>query len=81
MMQMHDVLPGSSVPEVYDDCYDFWLLAREWLTEIYTNALEAIQEHAHRFDAVGMDGKRRNVCAAVCKSRLTPGRNTIHKPG
>lgn len=46
MMQMHDVLPGSSVPEVYDDCYDFWLLAREWLTEVRTSALEAIQKHA-----------------------------------
>jgi alpha-mannosidase len=46
MMQMHDVLPGSSVPEVYDDCYDFWLLTREWLGEIRTNAMQALQNHA-----------------------------------
>lgn len=25
LMQFHDVLPGSSIPEVYDDCYDYWL--------------------------------------------------------
>ncbi|MBD3351981.1 MAG: hypothetical protein GF364_10895 [Candidatus Lokiarchaeota archaeon] len=23
--QFHDVLPGSSIPEVYDDVYDFWV--------------------------------------------------------
>lgn len=23
--QFHDVLPGSSIPEVYDDIYDFWV--------------------------------------------------------
>lgn len=24
LLQFHDILPGSSVPEVYDDCYDLW---------------------------------------------------------
>jgi len=24
LMQFHDVLPGSSLPEVYDECYEFW---------------------------------------------------------
>ncbi|MBD3185203.1 hypothetical protein GF325_00130, partial [Candidatus Bathyarchaeota archaeon] len=25
LLQFHDILPGSSIPEVYDDCYDMWL--------------------------------------------------------
>ncbi len=24
LLQFHDILPGSSIPEVYDDCYDIW---------------------------------------------------------
>ncbi|MBD3351780.1 MAG: hypothetical protein GF364_09875 [Candidatus Lokiarchaeota archaeon] len=25
LLQFHDILPGSSIPEVYDDCYDIWI--------------------------------------------------------
>lgn len=25
LLQFHDILPGSSVPEVYDDCHDIWM--------------------------------------------------------
>jgi alpha-mannosidase len=25
LLQFHDILPGSSVPEVYDDAYDIWI--------------------------------------------------------
>jgi alpha-mannosidase len=36
--QFHDVLPGSSIPEVYDDCWEDWLnqesLINELLSEI-----------------------------------------------
>ncbi|MHA1339230.1 MAG: alpha-mannosidase [Promethearchaeota archaeon] len=32
--QFHDVLPGSSIPEVYDDVYDFWVEQDKMLSEI-----------------------------------------------
>ncbi len=33
LLQFHDILPGSSVPEVYDDCYDIWIDNIEKLIE------------------------------------------------
>ncbi|MHA1472067.1 MAG: hypothetical protein ACTSQW_03090, partial [Promethearchaeota archaeon] len=32
--QFHDVLPGSSIPEVYDDCWDDWKLGSS-IPEVY----------------------------------------------
>jgi len=32
--QFHDVLPGSSIPEVYDDCYDIWDYCIQLMREI-----------------------------------------------
>ncbi|GAB4310136.1 MAG: hypothetical protein Kow0069_10080 [Promethearchaeota archaeon] len=34
LTQFHDVLPGSSIPEVYDDCHDFWVAIDSTLTEV-----------------------------------------------
>ncbi|MHA1369580.1 MAG: alpha-mannosidase [Promethearchaeota archaeon] len=36
--QFHDVLPGSSIPEVYDDVYDFWEYARKLLDGVEKTA-------------------------------------------
>lgn len=36
--QFHDVLPGSSIPEAYDDCYDIWEVAKQELTDIEAKA-------------------------------------------
>jgi alpha-mannosidase len=32
--QFHDVLPGSSIPEVYDDCWDDWCWADETIAKL-----------------------------------------------
>jgi len=32
--QFHDVLPGSSIPEVYDDCWDDWKLQKSSFSNI-----------------------------------------------
>ena len=32
--QFHDVLPGSSIPEVYDDCWDDWKLQENSISNI-----------------------------------------------
>jgi alpha-mannosidase len=44
LLHMHDVLPGSSIPEVYDDCVDFWDLHKKWYKEIESNLLKCIME-------------------------------------
>lgn len=56
LVQMHDVLPGSSVPEVYDDCHDYWekvaaylaetrdQLMREWASHVGTAGDPEVQE-------------------------------------
>ncbi len=36
--QFHDVLPGSSIPEVFDDCYDDWLYLEEKTGDIFKEA-------------------------------------------
>ena len=41
-LHMHDILPGSSIPEVYDDAYDIWALNRTWLSEIETEIVQII---------------------------------------
>jgi len=35
--QFHDVLPGSSIPEVYDDIYDFWIEQDNMISQILDN--------------------------------------------
>jgi alpha-mannosidase len=54
--QFHDVLPGSSIPEVYDDCWEDWLkqqlLINELLSEVgrtysQTQSSEKHQDSRH----------------------------------
>jgi alpha-mannosidase len=35
--QFHDVLPGSSIPEVYDDCYEDWCFQDRELNSLITS--------------------------------------------
>ena len=35
--QFHDVLPGSSIPEVYDDCYENWCFQDREFNSLITN--------------------------------------------
>lgn len=35
--QFHDVLPGSSIPEVYDDCWEDWLTQEQLISTLLTN--------------------------------------------
>lgn len=41
--QFHDVLPGSSIPEVYDDCYDIWSYNKEVLDGIEKEVFNEIK--------------------------------------
>lgn len=42
LMQFHDVLPGTSVPEVYDECYEFWHQDRPLLRSLRDAALDRL---------------------------------------
>ncbi len=42
LMQFHDVLPGTSIPEVYDECYEFWTQDKPLLEAISREALQSI---------------------------------------
>ncbi|GAB4331217.1 MAG: alpha-mannosidase [Promethearchaeota archaeon] len=44
--QFHDVLPGSSIPEVYDDCWDFWVWQLEREGEVAGSAAAALAQSA-----------------------------------
>ena len=42
LLQFHDILPGSSVSEIYDDCYDMWLEMRQDVRNLQTNLIDLI---------------------------------------
>jgi alpha-mannosidase len=42
IMQFHDVFPGTSIPEVYDECYEFWTQDKPLLETITREALAII---------------------------------------
>ncbi len=42
LMQFHDVLPGTSLPEVYDECYEFWHQDLRLIQNLQDEALNAI---------------------------------------
>jgi alpha-mannosidase len=46
--QFHDVLPGSSIPEVYDDCYDDWCFQDREINTLITNIGIDLSSH-HQF--------------------------------
>lgn len=43
LMQFHDILPGSSIPEVYDDCYDIWQEDLDNLNEIENAVFQHVE--------------------------------------
>ncbi len=47
LMQFHDVLPGSSIPEVYDDCYDYWLQIAEATNSLCESLLKSLEKMIH----------------------------------
>ncbi|MBD3351955.1 MAG: hypothetical protein GF364_10765 [Candidatus Lokiarchaeota archaeon] len=42
--QFHDVLPGSSIPEVYDDAWDDWCEQEESYQEVIGNVATSLEE-------------------------------------
>ncbi|UCF97202.1 MAG: alpha-mannosidase [Spirochaetaceae bacterium] len=40
--QFHDVLPGTSIPEVFDDCYDIWEYAKSELDSLETEVWDVL---------------------------------------
>ncbi len=42
LLQFHDILPGSSSPEVYDDCYDIWEENTRVLCELHRILMNAL---------------------------------------
>ncbi|MHA1793845.1 MAG: glycoside hydrolase family 38 C-terminal domain-containing protein, partial [Promethearchaeota archaeon] len=66
--QFHDVLPGSSIPEVYDDVYDIWEYSLEMLKHVENEAWNMITNQELRdqqgekeaiiiFNGSGAEGK------------------------
>jgi alpha-mannosidase len=49
--QFHDVLPGSSIPEVYDDCWDDWMWADDLLAKVEKDAGQIWVKHANKKSA------------------------------
>ncbi len=47
LMQFHDVLPGSSIPEVYDDCYDYWLQIAGATDNLRDSMLKSLEKQVH----------------------------------
>ncbi|MHA1699520.1 MAG: glycoside hydrolase family 38 C-terminal domain-containing protein, partial [Promethearchaeota archaeon] len=47
LMQFHDVLSGTSLPKVYDECYEFWSQDKPILESIKSRSLEMIGQLAH----------------------------------
>jgi alpha-mannosidase len=45
-LQMHDILPGSSIPEVYDDAWDCWTLFNKWGDEICGDLKNSLMKYA-----------------------------------
>ena len=43
---MHYILPGSSIPEVYDDNYDLWTIFKKWTDEIRAKTIEKLALNA-----------------------------------
>jgi alpha-mannosidase len=52
LMQFHDVLPGTSIPEVYDECFEFWHQDKPLLESIIMAGLTAMLP-AHGLDTAG----------------------------
>jgi alpha-mannosidase len=42
LLQFHDILPGSSSPEIYDDCYDMWNEMKDDIDQLTLNLLEKV---------------------------------------
>nr|MDO8110707.1 glycoside hydrolase family 38 C-terminal domain-containing protein [Candidatus Sigynarchaeota archaeon] len=67
LLQFHDILPGSSIPEVYDDCYDIWTENQQEVREL--------QSQLPGFDGeipVAIDASTSVVLAnpSACKGRV-----------
>lgn len=72
LMQFHDVLPGTSIPEVYDECYEFWTQDKQLLETISREALQAIPMCHGMPDVVPL-----TVHLPVPKSIPVPGIGTV----
>ncbi len=49
LMQFHDVLPGTSIPEVYDECFEFWSQDMPLVETIIDESMKNITEHGEMF--------------------------------
>jgi alpha-mannosidase len=52
LMQFHDVLPGTSIPEVYDECFEFWSQDTTLMDRLKTEAIQELKT------ALQIDGKK-----------------------
>ncbi|MBN2149865.1 MAG: hypothetical protein JW839_00335, partial [Candidatus Lokiarchaeota archaeon] len=72
LMQFHDVLPGTSIPEVYDECYEFWTQDKPLLDAVSREALQAIPK-CHGMPDLGP----LNVHFPLPMTVKVPGKETI----
>ncbi|MHA1792603.1 MAG: glycoside hydrolase family 38 C-terminal domain-containing protein [Promethearchaeota archaeon] len=42
LMQFHDVLSGTSIPEVYDECHEFWFQDKRLLKQLFKDGLNKL---------------------------------------
>ncbi len=88
--QFHDVLPGSSIPEVYDDVYEFWEMTKAVLDQVELEAWNAVLGGAdaekgdlfYAFNGTGFDVEHvllelpLDSCAWVPSSIRVDGKDT-----
>jgi len=43
LMAFHDVLPGTSIPEVYDECYEFWFQDMRVILKLRNEGMEKLK--------------------------------------
>ena len=59
LLQFHDILPGSSIPEVYDDCYDIWIDNLEKVQNLEQKIL-SIESISYKTNAKSKDKSSKN---------------------
>ena len=67
LMQFHDVLPGTSLPEVYDECYEFWNQDLRVMQALERETMEAITRSINkRFNLEGSINKNIKLTVKAC---------------
>lgn len=72
LLQFHDILPGSSIPEVYDDAYDIWIENQQ--------EINRVQALLPGFDEEPPAAVDKNACVVIANPSAYKGRAAIEIP-